>query len=268
MPKYFQFASQNLPLAIDTIGHEWEQENVTREQGYPYYHWLQTESGRGEILICDEKIPLPKGHGILIKPFIPHAYSSAYRWNTNFVTFGGGLGGEIKKIVGNAPFLLAKESDYFSYTGWIDQMIRAHIGGATDPITRSVLCYSFLIHIAASEDYQENRHNPLYLKYVAPVIKDMETDFSSELTLEAMARKVYVSPQYLARLFRRFTGTSPYAYLQAIRLNHAKELLVNQPELAIQHISHLVGIPGPSHFIAVFKKETGYTPLKFRALNQ
>lgn len=268
MPKYFQFTYQNLPLAVETIGNEWEQESINREQGYPYYHWLQTESGRGEILILNEKILLPKGHGILIKPFVPHAYSSEYCWKTNFVTFSGDLSKEIKKIVGNVPFLLAKESGFFSYTGWIDTMIQEHTCGQTDPISLSVACYSFLIHIAQSEGYQECQQNPLYLKYVSPVIKEIETNFSDNLTLEYLARKVYVSPQYLARLFRRFTGTSPYAYLQAVRLNHAKELLVNRPDLEIQHISYLIGIPNPSHFIAVFKKETGYTPLKFRALNQ
>ena len=268
MPKYFQFTYQNLPLTIDTIGNEWEQESVSREQGYPYYHWLQTEAGRGEILIRNKKIPLPKGQGILIKPFVPHAYSSDYGWKTNFVTFSGELSKEIRHIVGNAPFLPAKESPSFSYTGWIEAMIQNHLGGQTDLISMSVACYSFLIHIARSEGDRETQENPLYLKYVSPVIKEIETKFADNLTLEDLARKIYISPQYLARLFRRFTGTSPYAYLQAVRLNHAKELLVNRPDLEIQHIGYLIGIPNPSHFIAVFKKETGYTPLKFRTLNQ
>ena len=268
MPKYFRFTYQNLPLAIDTIGNEWEQETVSREQGYPFYHWLQTEAGRGEILIQNQKIRLPKGHGILIKPFVPHAYSSDYGWKTNFVTFSGDLSREIRHIVGNAPYLAAKESEVFSYAGWIETMIQDHLGGQTDPISMSVACYSFLIHIARSKDYRDTQENPLYLKYVLPIMKEIETNFAEDLTLAEMARRIYVSPQYLARLFRRFTGTSPYCYLQAVRLNHAKELLVNRPDLEVQHIGYLIGIPSSSHFIAVFKKETGYTPLKFRALNQ
>ena len=50
-------------------------------------------------------------------------------------------------------------------------------------------------------------------------------------------------------------------------LNKAKELLLTHQRMEIQQISQLVGFLDTSHFIAMFKKFTGITPLDFRKLN-
>jgi AraC-like DNA-binding protein len=76
-----------------------------------------------------------------------------------------------------------------------------------------------------------------------------------------------VTPQYLARLFRRFLGCSPYEYLTNYRINRARELLVSNPRLEVQQIARQTGFSDTSHFIAMFKKATGVTPLEFRRLN-
>jgi len=86
------------------------------------------------------------------------------------------------------------------------------------------------------------------------------------LTAAELSRKVYVTPQYLSRLFGRFLGCSVYEYLTSYRITKAKELLFNNPRMEIQIIAGRVGFEDASHFIAMFKKMTGVTPVEFRTL--
>ena len=52
MPIYFNNTLNHNPFQFDSIGNNWTQEAVRRTQGYPQYHYLQTEEGCG-ILVLD-----------------------------------------------------------------------------------------------------------------------------------------------------------------------------------------------------------------------
>lgn len=268
MPIYFGLSSRELPLAVESIGNRWRQESVQRPNGYPHYHWLQTERGAGVAVIEGKHLRLPKGAGVLIAPFVPHAYySSQPEWTTAFVTFSGRLSIDIGKIVGDERCIPAADGSGFSFQGWIDETVAAHEAQRTDPARLSVGCYAFLMHISSLRDSRDFLLQPLYQRYVAPVIKEIETNYSQDITIEKLASRVYVSPQYLSRLFKRFLGCSTYLYLTNYRLNKAKELLANRPELAIDQIGFRVGYHDASHFIAMFKSAAGCTPLEFRRLH-
>ena len=82
-----------------------------------------------------------------------------------------------------------------------------------------------------------------------------------------LGRKVFITPQYLTRLFHRYLNCSVYEYLTAYRISKAKELLIINPHLEIQDVARRTGFTDSSHFIAVFKKAVGTTPLEFRRMN-
>jgi len=106
----------------------------------------------------------------------------------------------------------------------------------------------------------------LYKRYVGPVVQEIETNFSTKITAAELSKMVYVSPQYLSRLFGRFLGCSVYEYLTAYRITKAKEILFTNPKIEIQAVARMVGFDDASHFIAMFKKMTGVTPVEFRTL--
>ena len=51
MPIYFRSTPVSAPYMFDSIGNHWLEEATCRPEGYPHYHYLQTESGCGEIEI-------------------------------------------------------------------------------------------------------------------------------------------------------------------------------------------------------------------------
>ena len=43
MPIYFSNTLNREPFQFDSVGNHWMQESLHRPQGYPQYHYLQTE---------------------------------------------------------------------------------------------------------------------------------------------------------------------------------------------------------------------------------
>ena len=107
---------------------------------------------------------------------------------------------------------------------------------------------------------------PVWEKYVQPVTARIEASYMEDLSAEKLAQSVYVSPQYLSRIFRRFLGCSVYEYVTMYRISRARELLLSNPHMKIQDIAGAVGFSDASHFIAMFRKITGITPLDFRKM--
>lgn len=267
MPIYYQLANISLPITLESIGNHWQQEVIHRGQGYPFYHWLQTEEGRGEIWIEGKKFILNEGEGLLLAPFIPHAYYPSGKWLTNFATFEGQLSDQFSAIIGTKKYYFSKNSKDFSFSKWIDAVIQQHMKQQISPTELTVGCYNFLLQIAQQQTAQDSEEHHLKDRYVQPVIQDIETNYAKGLTVDGLAKESFISPQYLSRLFKRFMGKSPYQYLTDFRISKAKELLVNHPSLEIQEIALRVGFQSASQFIYVFHTKTGYTPKNFRGLH-
>ena len=89
------------------------------------------------------------------------------------------------------------------------------------------------------------------------------THYAQRLTLEDMARRVYLSPAYFSRIFKEETGETFTAYLSRVRIERSLELL-RRKELRLADIAQLVGFEDQSYFTRVFKKHTGVSPLRYR----
>jgi len=95
-------------------------------------------------------------------------------------------------------------------------------------------------------------------------IELMMAQLDQELSLKDLAAASYLSPFHFARLFKKLTGTTPHAYLAALRTATAQRLLA-ETDLPITEVSLRVGYSSPSHFARGFRQATGLTPRAFRA---
>lgn len=268
MPIHFRNSPVNKPFIFDSIGNHWNQDRVLRPKGYPLYHYLQTEKGQGIIETQGKTYTLSEGEGVLTAPFLKHSYTKiSEEWITSFVTFTGTIDGSIAKIVGSRPIILIEKEQGVHIGTMINEIMTDWDNLAADTHTLSVKCYCLLLYLADSLHIRRLADEPLYRRYVEPIIKEIETRYDAELTVQGLSRKVYVTPQYLSRLFRRFLGCSVYEYLTTYRINRARELLVSNPRMEVQQIARQTGFSDTSHFIAMFKKTAGVTPLEFRRLN-
>ena len=95
------------------------------------------------------------------------------------------------------------------------------------------------------------------------LIAYIEEHLDGNLTLEAMAAQVDVSPLYLARAFKAAIGQSPHQYVLARRLERAKELLRNT-DTPIVDVALASGFSSQSHLSNWFVRLVGVSPALYR----
>jgi len=83
------------------------------------------------------------------------------------------------------------------------------------------------------------------------------------LTLDDMAAELDVSPEHLARAFRRRTGETVFGYLQTLRLDDAKTLLIGS-EQSIAEVAAAAGFSSLALFSRTFQKRFGLSPRRYR----
>lgn len=98
------------------------------------------------------------------------------------------------------------------------------------------------------------------VKRVAAILKN---EYKYHYTHQQLALKVGTNESHLRVTFKLVYNTTINAYLLAIRVTKAKDLLENT-ELPLHTIAAHVGFKDASIFIRNFKKSTGWTPVKWR----
>lgn len=88
---------------------------------------------------------------------------------------------------------------------------------------------------------------------------------AEDLSLSMVAKAVNTSSFYFCKMFKRVTGLNFTDYVSRVRIEKAKNLLLN-PNLRISEIAFEVGFQSLTHFNRVFKKITGHSPSEYRAL--
>lgn len=83
------------------------------------------------------------------------------------------------------------------------------------------------------------------------------------ITPEMVARACRYNYRYLSDQFKREVGLSISKYIQQERINAAKDML-EYSDQTIAGISSSLGFSSQSYFTSVFKRFTGYTPVRFR----
>lgn len=111
-------------------------------------------------------------------------------------------------------------------------------------------------------------------KHVAPqelvtaVELYLRSNYKTEVTLEAIAKSLNFSPDYLSRVYKKSTGKSPLKYLIHLRINEAKRLLTSNLDLDIKTIGELVGYSDQYYFSRTFKHNTDHYPSEYRTLKE
>ncbi|PDT53626.1 MULTISPECIES: bifunctional helix-turn-helix domain-containing protein/methylated-DNA--[protein]-cysteine S-methyltransferase [Sinorhizobium] len=103
-------------------------------------------------------------------------------------------------------------------------------------------------------DYDTVRH----------VIEMLTEDYRDQPSLETIARRLSQSPTQLQKVFTRWAGLSPKAFLQAVTLDHAKRLL-RQEEMPLLETSIEVGLSGPGRLHDLFVTHEAMSPGEWKA---
>lgn len=85
----------------------------------------------------------------------------------------------------------------------------------------------------------------------------------SSLTIQQIAEELGVSYSNFRKLFKEYTGLSPAAYQQDLKLQRAKEML-SATNMSVKEIAYRLNFDSPDYFSAKFKIKTGHKPSDMR----
>lgn len=87
-----------------------------------------------------------------------------------------------------------------------------------------------------------------------------------KITLQALADAVGLTPNYLAALFKKEKGMTIQQYIRTRRMEAARNMLLYSDYTATE-ISAYLAFSSASHFIRIFREETGMTPKQYQQKN-
>lgn len=106
---------------------------------------------------------------------------------------------------------------------------------------------------------QANAEPPAIARAKAYIAEHLTDD----LSLGEVAKAVNMSRFYFCKTFRKFTGLNFTDYVARLRVERAKELLLN-PNLRVSEIAYEVGFQSLTHFNRVFRRIVGKAPTLYR----
>lgn len=95
------------------------------------------------------------------------------------------------------------------------------------------------------------------------VIQIMEQSIEEPISPATLARDVGLSTRQLERLFRRYLDRSPKRYYMELRLQKARNLLM-QTDMSVINVALACGFASPSHFSKCYRAHYGTTPYRER----
>ncbi len=133
----------------------------------------------------------------------------------------------------------------------------------------SVVMADQMVYNTAREAKAEQRvslqsRNGMRNGYLARAIQMMNETIESPISPSTIAAELGISVRQLERLFGKYLNTSPKKYFMEMRLERARNLLL-QTDKSILEIAIACGFESPGHFARVFKAAYGFSPSSQRS---
>lgn len=163
------------------------------------------------------------------------------------------------QTLGGCIFKLGSNADLLSL--W-DKLLKTQIDDEAHGLMRSRILMDLYtqLYLARSMELSNSYHVP---SYIVDMKKSFDTAYDEQYSLDELAQKYDVNKYRLCREFAQYYEDTPLQYLNNVRLEKAKELLLHSDEKVVT-IGQMVGIENTNHFIRLFKEKNGVTPLAYR----
>lgn len=232
--------------------------------GFQSYVLLYTLTGSSTITIKDTSYQLQENDLLFLDCSLPFKISS-YNSNWKFQIL------YLKEDFINQYFSIFNENNNFIYDvkpySCVSSCFKYIINPTSSNANLSNLyetkwIIDILTEICVYEKNQDNLedHIPEYIRKSKDII---DSKLTQAFSLEELAEELQVNKYRLCREFSKYYNMPPLRYLNHKKIMKAKELLFGT-NLTITEISTMLGIENVNHFIQLFKKETGATPLAYK----
>lgn len=234
--------------------------------------------GKGRLMIGKKSYPIRDGMLVYICPDVLHTLELdtvddtdepirvlTVHFSYASVNFGCDKW-EINDEAQMLPFLFAQElKDYYQ----IDDIFKKLVGSwyAKRPgyeFVSKTFLQQLLIAIMQNIKKQD-RNDSASLK-VEKMIDYMHQKINGQVTLAELSEMTQLSPSYLSRIFKETTGYSIISYFNKIKIDKAKEMIV-EGNKKVKEVARTLGFADEFYFSRIFKKTEGISPSEFYGKN-
>ncbi|MDO3409047.1 AraC family transcriptional regulator [Saccharibacillus sp. CPCC 101409] len=237
---------------------------------YDYFLLHVVERGRGAFVHEGQTYELEAGDAFLIRPgrLVSYVSDRGAPWSYRWIAFAGPLAEDAVRTAGltaqHPVFRPSGESDIPSLLNDTLEVFRSRRAGAH----LASLGYLHLI-LAAAEDVVRGESavpaaDTAGSLAVKQMIRYMTDQYAHPVSIEDMCHSLGYNRAYLSRMFKKETGVAPVTYLLRLRIDKARGLLRERPDLSVQQIAASVGLTDPLYFSRQFQRLHGQAPTAYR----
>lgn len=236
-----------------------------RETAYDCDRFLFVKEGEGRLIVQGQEIPLTKGMFCVLLSGTAHRIElephSAL--TVQWCHFRGTYGDRDLYRTLNLPFYL-QVTDFETTTALFDRLIKEMDKQQLTSRLRIKACMLELISIFLEHlpDIVQEGSPTQDLQKIKVVLQYIDEHLADSITVEDLAKQVFLHPNYFIVFFKGILGCSPIQYVNQRRMETAKSLLL-QPECNVSDVASRVGMQ-IYYFSRMFKAQTGLTPSRYR----
>ena len=229
------------------------------------YLLFDTVAGAGLIEQGAQQIELPAGSALLLNCRTPQSYCTApgqQSWQHTWVHLdGAGVANLAETLLPQNRLTPVRVSAWEMQPLFDTIFAEWDRGTVAAQIETGLTLHRMLALMAARLLAGDaSRSNRALIEQATGYIR---AHYAEPLSLDALLAQTPVSKSWFLRLFRQYTGTTPYNFLLSTRITRAKELLV-LTDFAVSEVAHQVGFGDESNFSTRFTAMVGQSPQQYR----
>lgn len=236
------------------------------------YQLVYITDGNGDFFTKEgqEGIKIKGGTLFWIVPGQWHSYCPSEKtgWNEYYIGFKGEV---IEKLIGCSSL---KGQSKVLEIGFCDELVSLFMRALDVAHTRSAFSQQYLSGIVLHmlglvmsqlQSMKETAICDINEQKIEQAKIVMKENVYVDLDLRELAASLNISYSWFRKLFKDYTGCAPAKYLQNLKIEKVKELLVTT-NMSVKELLYILNYNTTENFYCAFKKYTGYTPMEYRNL--
>lgn len=234
--------------------------SIKRPDGRADYQLLYIYNGFGDFFIDGKWKKIEAGSIVLYHPFEPQIYHY-YSGNDSEIYWLHFTGVESISMLHQYQIqngFVGKDRSIKQLFEEIIFELQLH-----KPMFQEIAVANFCKILAIMNRRMQSSYEPqLNSDIINKLLARLNKHYMEAWDVSMMANFCHFSPDYFSHQFKKATGVSPIQFLNRLRIEQAKEMLLTG-NLTVAEVSELVGYKDPLYFSRIFKKITGFSPKMF-----
>ncbi len=257
----------DLPMYLYTIGLHELQDEIYRPEGFLYDQFFYNTYGTGNLTMNGKKYHLEEGSAFFIPANMPHHYyPDGDLWDVRWMTpVGPALKPILEKfnLEKGGVYTLHDETELDRILNHMRMLLIEHPKHGN--LLASGYIYPFImefVYQTSLYDRSEVENIP-YENQIKSLKEYISTHFMHPITLDDLCKVVPSTHQHMCRMFRESLNMRPTQYINKVRVDMAKSLLLYS-DYSIDQIAAKCGFNDTSYFCKTFKNFESITPIEYR----